>query len=250
MGFVASAPVSLVASGCIVASRESRASARDEGAHLIRLGIVDDHPVFRLGLMRMLERENDLLVAWELGSVTGLDAAMETSPVDVVLMDLNLGPEQDALAATTSIRINHAVKVIVISASLDWEAASAARAAGASAFLPKDLEIADMVAAIRGLSSPNFGRWTFTDMLETRGTKGTMTSLRKGLSPREQQVLSELRRGRTNKEIASRLGVSITTINKHVQQVLKKLHVRTRAQAVAMVDAETYGGLYLQSGSR
>jgi DNA-binding NarL/FixJ family response regulator len=61
---------------------------------------------------------------------------------------------------------------------------------------------------------------------------------------REQQVLAELRRGRTNKEIASRLGVSITTINKHVQHVLKKFHVRTRAQAVAIVDAAASGRPY------
>jgi DNA-binding NarL/FixJ family response regulator len=238
--------------GCILRIRRSRLACREdrEGARLIRLGIVDDHPVFRLGLIRTLERETDLLVAWELGAVTGLEPTMEMSPVDVVLMDLNLGPNQDALTATTGIREKYKnVKVIVISASLDWEAANAARAAGASAFLPKDLEIADMVAAIRGLSSPNFGRWAFTDMLEVRGNHTGVTSLRRGLSRREQQVLAELRRGRTNKEIAARLGVSITTINKHVQQVLKKLHVRTRAQAVAMVDAEAHGGLFLHNGT-
>lgn len=184
-------------------------------------------------------------MAWELGSVRDLQATMEMSPVDVVLMDLNLGPNEDSLAATTAIRHRYeAVKVIVISASLDWEAASAARVSGASAFLPKDLAIADMVAAIRALSSPNFGRWAFADMLEDRGGKSTVTSLRRGLSRREQEVLAELRRGRTNREIALRLGVSITTINKHVQQVLKKLQVRTRAQAVAMVDAEANGGSY------
>ena len=184
-------------------------------------------------------------MVWELGSVEDLHATIEMSPVEVVLMDLNLGPTEDSLAATTAIRERYeSVKVIVISASLDWEAASAARVAGASAFLPKDLAIPDMVAAIRALSSPNFGRWAFADMLEDRGTTGRVTSLRRGLSRREQEVLTELRRGRTNREIALRLGVSITTINKHVQQVLKKLQVRTRAQAVAKVDAEANGGSY------
>lgn len=196
-----------------------------------------------------MEREADLLVVWELGSVRDLHATMEIEPVDVVLMDLNLGPNEDSLAATTAIRHAYeSVKVIVISASLDWEAASAARVAGASAFLPKDLAIADMVAAIRVLSSPNFGRWAFTDMLEDRAGNGRVRSLRRGLSRREQEVLAELRRGRTNREIALRLGVSITTINKHVQQVLKKLEVRTRAQAVARVDAEANGGSYYLQG--
>ncbi len=181
-----------------------------------------------------------------------LNNMLEACPVDVVLMDLNLGPDEDALASTTSIRDRfESIKVIVISASLDWEAAAAARAAGASAYLPKDLAVADMVAAIRGLASPNFGRLGFSDMLQSRpGGNGTHMSVRHGLTRREQEVLSELRRGRTNREIAQRLGVSITTINKHVQQVLKKLHVRTRAQAVAMVNAEAAGRPYIGGQTR
>lgn len=178
---------------------------------------------------------------WELPGVTELPAMLATYPVDVVLMDLSLGPDQDAFAATRAIREqDDHVKVIVVSGSLDWEAAMGARAAGASGFLPKDLSIADMVEAIRGLASPTFGKSSFTDMLETR-TNGRRpaVSLWLALTRREQQVLGELRRGRTNREIAARLGVSITTVNKHVQQVLRKLHVRTRSQAVAMVAADS-----------
>ena len=211
---------------------------------MIRIGIVDDHPVFRLGLARSFDREPDLHVAWELGSAIPLLETMLTQPVDVVLMDLNLGPNEDSLGAMKTIRERFEdVKLIVISASLDWDAASAARAVGANGYLPKELSVTDMVAAIRGLSSPNFGRMSFSDLLRTRSDNGR-ASLRRGLSPRENQVLSELRRGRTNKEIAQRFGVSITTVNKHVQQVLKKLNARTRAQAVAMVNADAQGRPY------
>ena len=219
---------------------------------MIRLGIVDDHPVFRLGLARAFEREHDLAVLWDVGGVTDLDKMLETCPVDVVLMDLNLGLDQDALAATTAIRNRYdTVTVIVISGSLDWEAASAARAAGASGYLPKDLDVGDIVAAIRGLSSPSFGRRAFSDLLTARrGREANFPPVRNGLTVREQEVLAELRRGRTNKEIAKRLGVSLPTINKHVQQVLKKFHVRTRAQAVAIVDAAASGRPYPISNSR
>lgn len=226
-----------------------RATRRDisrreqsEGARLIRLGIVDDHPVFRLGLIRAFERESDLAVRWELPGVNDLFTMLEQFPVDVVLMDLSLGVGQDALGATMRIRQTYdLIKVIVISASLDWEAASAARAAGASGYLPKDLSIADMVATIRGLGSPNFGRFSFSDLLEARSRlNGAPQPWQKTLSRREMQVLAELRRGRTNKEIAQRLGVALPTVNKHVQQVLKKLQVRTRSQAVAMVTAEPW----------
>jgi len=189
---------------------------------------------------------------WELGSLDTLDEMLETCPVDVVLLDLILGPEQDALAATKAIREKYAsVKVIVISGSLDFEWAGAARAAGAHGYLPKDLPVADMLAAIRGLSSPNFGRFGFGDLFPYQsGAKGHQVSLVRGLTRREQQVLAELRRGRTNKEIAAGLGVSITTINKHVQQVLKKLHVRTRAQAVVAMDAHTAGRPYVMASQR
>ena len=195
--------------------------------------------MFRLGLVRTFEREVDLEVLWELPNLDELFPMLEHFPVDVVLMDLSLGPDQDALAATMAIRQKYEeIKVIVISASLDYEAASAARAAGASGYLPKDLSIADMVATIRGLASPNFGRFSFNDLLQARSRlNGAPVPWQRALSKREQQVLSELRRGRSNREIAVELGVSVTTINKHVQQVLKKLHVRTRSQAIAMVTA-------------
>lgn len=202
--------------------------------------------MFRLGLIRSLERETDMTVVWDLGSVAELHGWLASEPVDVVMIDLNLGPDEDALGAITAIREQHDdVKVIVISASLDWEAANASRQAGANGYLPKDLSVADMVAATRELSSPNFGRRGFSDLLSRRPSgNGSLVSLRTSLTRREQEVLSELRWGRTNKEIAGRFGVSIPTVNKHVQQVLKKLHVRTRAQAVAKVNAEAAGRPY------
>jgi DNA-binding NarL/FixJ family response regulator len=211
------------------------------GAPLIRLGIVDDHPVFRLGLIRLFEREPDLSVLWELPDVTDLFGVLERLPVDVVLIDLSLGPDQDAIGAIEAIRQRYdEVKVIVVSASLDWEAASAARAAGASGYLPKDLSIADMLATIRGLASPTFGRASFSDLLELQARSSRRHPWQNALSRREAQVLAELRRGRSNKEIAAQLGVSIPTVSKHVQQVLKKLRVRTRSEAVAMVTAEPW----------
>lgn len=220
-----------------------------KGPRLIRLGIVDDHPVFRLGLIRLLERESDLLTVWELGTLDRLEETLNELPVDVVLMDLTLGPDQDALAATRAIRANHEdVKVIVISGSLDFEWASASRAAGAHGYLPKDLPLEDMIATIRALASPNLGVANFADLLANSPvTSRPRRTLAETLTRREQQVLTELRRGRTNKEIATRLGVSPTTIKKHVQQIFRKLKVRTRSQAVFAADAHTNGRPFVGS---
>lgn len=212
----------------------------------IRLGIVDDHPVFRLGLARTLEREVDMKVVWELGTATELIQSARSSPVDVVLMDLNLGPGQDSLAATRALIQRHpAVKVIVISALLDPEAASAAKSAGASGYIPKDLPVNETVAAIRAIVSKRTGAFVFADFLTPRnGATRAPAGASHGLTRREQEVLTELRRGRTNREIASKLGVSTPTVNKHVQHVLKKLRVTSRSQAVARLHAEAAGRPY------
>lgn len=211
------------------------------GGEPIRLGIVDDHPVFRLGLRLLFEREAELEVAWDLASATELMTTLASSPVDVVLMDLNLGPEEDSLAATRSVVARYPdVKVVFISASLDGDAAAAARVAGAVGYLPKDLSVRDMVGAIRGLGATGIGEIVFGDFLTPRaGASGKNAIASHGLTRREHEVLAELRRGRTNREIASKLGVSIATVNKHVQQVLKKLHVRNRGQAVARLYSDS-----------
>ena len=202
---------------------------------LIRIGIVDDHPVFRLGLRRLFDDVEDLVVSWDLAAESEVLQTLESKPVDVVLMDLNLGPGQDSLRATRDIVDGHwDVQVIVVSASLDLEAVAAARDAGASGYLPKDLPTAEMVEAVRTLANRGGGRSSFADLLTRRsGDHPAADSAAKGLTRRQREVLAELRRGRTNREIAVRLGVSITTVNKHVQQVLKKLHAKSRAQAIA-----------------
>jgi len=210
------------------------------GGQPIRLGIVDDHPVFRLGLRLLFEREVDVEVAWDLGSATELLTTLASAPVDVVLMDLNLGPEEDSLAETRVVVERYPdVKVVFISASLDGDAAAAARAAGAVGYLPKDLSVHDTMGAIRGLAATGTGEIGFGDFLTARAVvTGKNTIARHGLTRRELEVVTELRRGRTNREIASKLGVSIATVNKHVQQVLKKLHVRNRGQAVARLNGD------------
>jgi DNA-binding NarL/FixJ family response regulator len=233
-------------------ARDVRLRGSDiRGREPIRLGIVDDHPVFRLGLKRAFEREDDLEVTWELGSTTDLLATLKSSRVDVVLMDLNLGPDQDSLAATRAV-VQHypGVKVIIISASLEGDAAVAAKAAGAVAYIPKDLSVPDTLAAIRGLAAKSLGEFVFGDFLTGRaGVTGRKEISRHSLTRREQEVLAEIRRGRTNREIASKLGVSVATVNKHVQQVLKKLQVRNRSQAVARLHTEGAWRSYQATGA-
>lgn len=199
----------------------------------IRIGIVDDHPVFRLGLKRALERESDLEIPWELGSAANLDAVMRKSPVDVILMDVYMGSGKDGMAATREVRENWPeVKVAVISASLDVRVAPASKRAGADIFLAKAMPVAEMVKSIRHLALGNATR--SLDGAKSARSGGGAERRVGGLSPRQRQVLDHLRLGRTNREIATRLNISIGTVNKHVHEVLTVLKVRNRTQAVAV----------------
>jgi DNA-binding NarL/FixJ family response regulator len=209
------------------------------GFQLIRIGIVDDHPVFRLGLRGTFERQRDIKVVWDLGDATNVLETLAAAPVDVVLMDLDLGPGPDGLTATRAVKRAHPeVRVIVLTASLDTANVSASRVAGASGYLAKDLPVADMLAAVRKLATPGAVRLVLGDHIGATPLNGhrALPGL-DGLTRREEEVLAELKRGRTNREIATRLGVSVTTVNKHVQQVLKKLQVKNRGQAVARLHA-------------
>lgn len=202
---------------------------------MIRIAIIDDHPVFREGMRRILERTSDFTVLWESGTSTDLSENLERNPVDVVLLDLYLGPNEDSLAAARAARERFAdVRFLVVSASLDWDAVTATRKAGANGYLPKDLGIEDMTAAIRALADPNLGRMTFTDRASTGRpyASGTLVT-QAGLTRREREVLFEMVSGYSNRDIAARLGVSVTTVNKHVHHILGKMKAKTRSQVIA-----------------
>ncbi len=203
----------------------------------IRIGIVDDHPIFRLGLKRALERESDLDIAWEMGSTASLDAVMRKTPVDVILMDVYLGAGKDGVAATREVTEKWPeVKVAVISASLDARVAPASKRAGADIFLPKAMPVAEMVSSIRRLAADN-AIGSLGGAKSGRRTPGANHRIG-GLSARQRQVLDQVRLGRTNREIAARLSISIGTVNKHVHEVLTALKVRNRTQAAAAAGQE------------
>ncbi|HEV2034861.1 MAG TPA: response regulator transcription factor [Candidatus Dormibacteraeota bacterium] len=188
----------------------------------LRIGIVDDHPIFRAGLKRLLEREDGLSVEWETATARELLARFERHPVDVVLMDIHLGPGPGGFEATTALMARWpSLTVIVLSGSLDPLARQQAAAAGAAGFLAKDVTASALISSVRRFAD---GEAT----LARQPDDGQLV-----LSKRERQVLAEVRRGRTNREIAKALGVSTTTVNKHVQQILKKLRVTNRVQAAS-----------------
>jgi len=210
----------------------------------MRIGIVDDHPLFRLGLRQALDCQTGIRVQWDVGSAGHARHLLGQAPVDVVLMDVNLGGYLDGLTATRSIcRETPEVKVVMISAAVDDYIVLAAQQAGAAGYLSKDMKPDDVARHILAMTEGSAVASTSgTDLME-RFRNGVRANARRRqevsrlgrLTLRETQVLVEMRQGRTNREIAVRLGISVNTINKHVQHVLDKLRVRNRSQAATLL---------------
>jgi DNA-binding NarL/FixJ family response regulator len=205
----------------------------------VRLAIVDDHEVFRMGLRSLLGRAPHLDVVWDTASAHDAFERLQVEPVDAVLMDMNLGGPIDGVQATERMIAAWAgLKVILISGLVDERRLMAAKVAGAAGFLPKELDADEMVEAIVRMVSDTLPRPG--DAIPSRGevtgpvTGGRPLNAFETLSPRELEVLGEVRWARTNREIAERLGVSTTTVNKHVHQILRKLGLRNRAEAAIL----------------
>ena len=218
-------------------------SASWPGRARLRLGIVDDHPVFRLGLHQALREEGTTTPRWGVGSTAEALRLLAQEPVDVVLMDVNLGNASDGIEAARRIAEDYpAVKVIMVSASADEQILLAALQARAVGYLPKDLPPGDLIRSIRVLASPSSGAplavlHNLLDSIQgARPAAGIGNVAGPGsLSRRELQVIADIRAGRTNREIARRLGISTPTVNKHVQRILHKLQARNRAHAATIM---------------
>ena len=198
------------------------------GAGKIRLLVVDDHFVVRIGLTSALNLEPDMEVVAE--AKTGreaVDAYARVRP-DVVVMDYQL-PELNGAEATAAIRAAHPdARVIILSVYKGEEDVHRAVAAGASGYLPKSSEPNELLDAIRVVRR---GRRYFPQSIDAALAS---RAARTELSDREREVLAMLVRGRSNKEIGIALGISENTVKVHTTKVFEKLGVADRLEAVTV----------------
>ena len=202
----------------------------------IRVLLVDDHALFRKGLVTMLRDQPDFeVVAEAQDGQEALTKAKELMP-DVILMDIYM-PQCDGLDATR--RIKEAlpyVKVIILTVSEEDQNLFSAIKGGAEGYLSKKIEPAELFEMLRGVvkSEAPISRVTAAKILAefARATKQEPeASAGEGLSPREHEVLELLTKGSTNKEIAAALGISDNTVKNHLRNILHKLHLENRVQA-------------------
>ncbi len=203
-----------------------------EGAIVIRVLLVDDHGVVRRGLRGYLELLDDIEVVGEADNgLTGVELAAQLSP-DVVLMDLVM-PQLDGIAAIERIKAAQpGVQVVALTSFIEEEKVIAALEAGASGFILKDAEADDVAAAIRAAHNDEVHLDPAAARILAKGirTRSSDPAV-EPLTERELEVLSLVGRGRSNKEIATELGITERTARTHVSNILGKLGLASRTQA-------------------
>ena len=205
---------------------------------MFKILIVDDHILFREGLLSIFDRESDFKVVGEAGSVReAIDKACDTKP-DLILMDFNL-PDGTGLEATQAIlEENPDCKIVFLTVYEDDDTLFAAIRSGAVGYLLKNVPINGLLASLRSLKS---GQAAITREMTTRLVREfSRTSvppvggddLLAPLTRREVEIMQELATGASNREIAQRLFIAENTVKHHVHNLLSRLGLKNRQAAI------------------
>jgi DNA-binding NarL/FixJ family response regulator len=205
----------------------------------IRVIIVDDHALFRRGLQMVLEVEDDIEVVGEAGDGADAVAKAEETVPDIVLMDVRM-PKRSGLEATRAIKeILPNTKILMLTISDEEADLYEAIKSGASGYLLKEISIEEVANAVRAVNagqsliSPSMASKLlneFASMVKRSDERAGVPAPR--LTERELQVLKLVARGHNNRDIAKELFISENTVKNHVRNILEKLHLHSRMEAV------------------
>lgn len=205
---------------------------------MISVLLVDDQPLVRAGLQRILAADEGFDVVAECADGTAALAVLTTTRPDVVLMDVRMRG-MNGIEATRRIRQDDGPPVLVLTTFDDDEVLWGAIEAGAAGFVLKEASAEDLIAATRSVAEG--GAWLDPAVTARvlAATRNHGSSTRRGggagatdLTGRELEVLQQMATGASNREIAARLFVSEATVKTHVGSIFAKLGVRDRAGAI------------------
>jgi DNA-binding NarL/FixJ family response regulator len=203
----------------------------------MRIMIVDDHEVVRVGLRAVLELEDDVQVVGDAASAREAIARAPVLRPDVVLMDVVMEPVGGIEACRELKALLPGVRVLMLTSYADQEAVCASILAGAGGYLLKNAARAELLRAIRAVAQGQ----VLLDPAVARAVTERLVSLAsqprgdlpQPLSEREREVLALVARGHTNKEIADKLVISEKTARNHLSNILAKLGLSRRSEAAA-----------------
>lgn len=201
----------------------------------IRVMLVDDHAIVRQGLRSILERDTRIKVIAEASSGGECLVLMDRATPDVLLLDLKLSTSSDTegLELAREIADRHPkVAILVLTTFLNEDLVTQAVQAGAKGYVVKDVDTDALMRAIHDVSRGESAFDARSAAAMVRSMQAPPPDTKPGLSPRELEVLRHLARGLSNKEIGKQLYVGETTAKFHVGNILRKLGVSSRAEAV------------------
>ena len=204
----------------------------------IRVLLIDDSPIIRLGLRSALEDCSDIAIVGEAGTAAaGLEAVIRLKP-DVVMLDLHLPDKSGLLACREMLNARPGTPVLILTSSSSERHMHDAIAAGAKGYLLKENDGASLAAALRAVArgdsvlDPSMATQVL-NLVKHRGQTTSAEKLRL-LSPQERRVVALLTSGLTNKEIGDRLGLTEKTVKNYLATIFSKLNITRRTQAAAL----------------
>lgn len=203
----------------------------------IRVMLVDDHIFWRRGVRQIIDAEDDMEVVAEASDGSEAVHRASTTHPDIILMDVNM-PKMSGVEATTEIvAARPETRIVMLTVSDTDENLFDSLKAGAVGFLTKDVSPEDVTRAIRDTMA---GESTLSPFVAARvvkfiqkGAPQQPTRPTANLTEREDEILRLIGQGARDREIADQLFISESTVKKHVQNVLRKLHARNRVEAVS-----------------
>ena len=220
---------------------------------VIRIGIADDHPLLREGVANTLRKRADLqIVEQGANAQDARDIAQRALP-DVMLMDVNMPGDVFAAVRFISTELPD-VKVLMLTVSESEDHAYLALEAGARGYVLKGVSGPELVFAIRSVAKgETYITPEFANKLLSNFKKRAAEIHKIDLTHREEQVIREVSKGLTNKEVASKLLISEKTVKHHMTCVMQKLHARNRVEAVTALrhyrEREVVGRLHTNAGT-
>lgn len=222
---------------------------------IIRVAVVDDHPLFREGVVHLLETCPDIeVIAQGASAKEAIDIVQSHSP-DVLVLDISI--PGGGIAALQTIATGHGLtNVLILTVSADENDVLKALQLGAKGYVVKGVSGAELMQALRSVYngdrylSPSLGAKLLTDVGLVHSSTTSEVDAGGDLSCRENEILSFVGQGLSNKEIALKLNLSEKTVKHYMTNVFHKLHVRSRLEAALLIQKMPHRTSTPTKGSR